>query len=237
MAETATIAPANREEFSLHEEDQLTETRSHGAQAVYWEFALGQLLPSWFVARNFAVYWVPGQRQHPYVGPDILVSRHHPQRQEDPSVYLTYEDGPITFVAEIASEKTRRQERKKRDETYAQALQVPEYLVVDIPRDILELRVLMEGRYELIPPDTQGRLWSPSLGVGLAWQEDHRLVRVIAADGAVAPTAQEAAALLSQAEAKAEVERQRAEQERHRAEALAAEVERLRKMIGEGPDR
>jgi Uma2 family endonuclease len=226
MGEMATIAPANRKEFSLHEEDHLTETRSHGAQAVYLEYALDQLLPGWFVARNFAVYWVPGQRQYPYAGPDVLVSRHHPQRQEDPSVYLTYEDGPLTLVAEIASDKTRRREPKKRDETYARELQVPEYLFVDIPRDILQFSVLTAGRYEPVLPDAAGRLWSPALGIGFAWQEDHRLVRVIAPDGAVMPTAQEAAALLTSAAAQAEAERQR-------ADALAAELERLRRARDE----
>src|SRR5206468_9344622 len=123
VAEATTFIYADREQFSLHPEDDMTESRSHSAQAVYLEFAISQALPELFVARNLAVYWVPGQREHPYAGPDVLVSRHHPQRQEDPTVYLTYEDGPLTLVAEIASDKTRRKERRKRDEIYGAALQ------------------------------------------------------------------------------------------------------------------
>jgi Uma2 family endonuclease len=250
MSETATVARANRAEFSLHEEDQLTESRRHSAQAVYWEQVLDRLLPGWFVARNFAVYWMPGQRQHPYAGPDILVSRFHPAPTrvrseavpagEDQTVYLTYEDGPLTLVAEIASDRTRRGEQRKRDQIYAKGLQVPEYLYVDSQRDILQLGVLAGESYEWVRQDEQGRLWSPALGVGFAWQEDHRLVRVIAPDGTVMPTAQEAAALLETFEGRweeerhrAETERQRAEAERQRAEALAAELERLRRATGE----
>jgi Uma2 family endonuclease len=220
MAEVTTFIPVDREQFSLHPEDDMTESRSHSAQAVYLEFAISQAMPELFVARNLAVYWVPGQREHPYAGPDILVSRHHPQRQEDPTVYLTYEDGPLTLDAEIASDKTRRKVRRERDETYAAALQVPEYLLIDIPRQVLQLWALEEGRYVPMHSDSEGRLWSRELELGFAWQEDRRLVRVLRRDGTALPTAQEAVARMSSAEL--------------RAEALAAEVERLRRAMEAG---
>jgi hypothetical protein len=62
-------------------------------------------------------------------------------------------------------------------------------------------------------------LWSRELGIGFAWQEDGRLVRVVTADGGIVPTAQEEAALRREAEA--------------RAEALAAELQRLQRATGE----
>jgi Uma2 family endonuclease len=225
MSETILTIPADRERFSLHPEDEMTERRSHSREAVYLEYAIAQALPELFVARNLAVYWVPGQHVHPYAGPDVLVSRHHP-RQEDPSVYLTYEDGPLTLVAEIASEKTRRLEMRRRDETYARALQVPEHLYIDFARHRLELSELTEGKYVPVRPDKQGQLWSPELGIGFAWQEDRRLVRVLRPDGKVTPTPQEEAALRAAAE-------ERAEAEQRRAESLAAEVERLRRRLEE----
>ena len=218
----------------------MTERQSHSAQAGYFEFAFGQVLPGMFVARNLAVYWVPGERKHPYAGPDVLVSRFHPP-DPDPTVYLTYEDGPLTLVVEIASHKTRRREKKRRDEVYAAILQVPVYVFVDIPRHILDLRELVDGKYEPVAPDAEGRLWSQVLGIGFVWQADGRLVRVLTPDGRIVPTAQEEVGLRTAAEERAEAERERAEAERERAEAehrraetLAAELERLRRALGEG---
>jgi Uma2 family endonuclease len=213
MAEGATLARADREQFSLHPEDEMTESISHRVQGVYLGEALDETLPGMFVAGNLAVYWVPGQREHPYAGPDVLVSRHRPPG-ENPTVYLTYEDGPLTFVAEVASAKTRRREKRKRDQDYAGGLQVPEYLFIDIEKRVLGLWTLVDGKYEPVEPDPAGRLWSPALGVGFAWQEDGRLVRVLRADGTVVPTRSEMAA---------------------QANELAAEVERLRRALrGEG---
>jgi hypothetical protein len=262
MTEATITAPADREQFSLHPEDDMTERRSHSTQAGYFDFAFSQVLPGMFVARNLAVYWVPGQREHPYAGPDVLVSRYHPP-EPDPTVYLTYEEGPLTLVVEIASHKTRRREKKRRDEVYAAALQVPVYLFIDIPRHVLDLRELVAGKYEPVQPDSEGRYWSRELGIGFAWQADGKLVRVLTPDGRIVPTDQEEVALRAAAEERAEaereraeaereraeaereraeaehrraeVERERAEAERERAEALAAEVERLRLMLGEEP--
>jgi Uma2 family endonuclease len=257
---TTPVAPEDRTLFSLHEEDDLPESLFHSSQLGYFADALAAILPDLFVARNVGVYWVPGQREHPYIGPDILVSRGRPQ-DEDPSCYLTYEDGPISLVIEVASEKTRANEPKNRDETYGAILAIPEYLYVDRERRALELWRLVGGVYEKQAPDDEGRVWSRELGIGFGWQEDGRLVRVIAADGAIVPTSQEERALRRVAEARvarerrrgteaaqrAELEaRQRAEAEaradeeaRQRAEAeeraasLAAEVERLRRALEE----
>lgn len=247
MSELARVlVPEDRSLFSLHPEDEMTERRFHARQVDYFNDALGALFPELFVARNMAVYWVPGQRQHPYVGPDLFVSR-HPPADEDPSVYLTYEDGPIAFVIEVASEKTRAAEPKKPDEIYAAALKVPEYLYVDRERDALDLWRRDQGVYRQVPPDDQGRLWSQELGIGFAWQEDGRLVRVLTPEGVPVPTDQEARALQQEAEARARQEAQRSGREARRAErearrraeaevraaALAEEVERLRRALEE----
>jgi Uma2 family endonuclease len=219
MSELLTTLPrADRSQFSLHPEDDMTERHFHARQVSYFEHVFTSRFPELFVARNMAVYWVPGQRKKPYAGPDLFVSRRHPE-EEDPSVYLTYEDGPIAFVVEVASEKTRAKEAKKRDETYAAALRIPEYLYVDHERDVLGLWRLAGEVYEPVAPDGQGRLWSEELGVWFAWQEDGRLVRVITADGETVPTSQEEADLRLAAE--------------EQARRLAEEVERLRRTLRE----
>src|SRR5205085_11769227 len=85
----AATQPVDRELFSLHPEEQMTERPSHRLQGTYIEQALPRVLPGWYVAANMAVYWAPGEMEYPYVGPDVLVARNAPAR-EDPSVYLTY---------------------------------------------------------------------------------------------------------------------------------------------------
>jgi hypothetical protein len=115
-------APVDRELFSLHPEEHVTERPSHRLQATYTEFALRRLLPGWYVAANMGVYWVPGEFEYPWAGPDVFVARNQPVR-EDASVYLTYEDGPLTLVVEIASPSTRKMDRNQRDTVYALELE------------------------------------------------------------------------------------------------------------------
>jgi Uma2 family endonuclease len=249
----AAAEPVDRELFSLHPEEQMTERPSHRLQGTYTEQALHRILPGWYVAANMGVYWLPGELEYPSVGPDVLVARGAPVR-EDASVYLTYEDGPLTLVVEIASPRTRKQDRHKRDTDYAIDLAVPWYLWIDLPQHELALYRLVDGRYERVSPDEQGRVWCDELQVGFAWQPDGRLVRVLAADGTVVPTAdemvalqQEEAALRQAAEERAAREARRAAEEarraeaeaaarraaEERAEALAAELERLRRAVDE----
>jgi Uma2 family endonuclease len=158
MSEGTILTPVtDRSLFSMHPEDWVTQADSHDEQSIYFKQALRRLLPDCFVARDLAVYWVPGQYQHPYVGPDVFISRSQP-RVEDPTAWLTYEDGELALVIEVASEGTRANERAKRDETYAAALEVPEYVYVDLPHDVLELWSLGPDGYERVPEDVAGRL-------------------------------------------------------------------------------
>ena len=126
MSEGTVLTPiTDRTPFSLHPEDWVTQQDSHDEQGAYFKSGLRLLLPDCFVARDLAVYWVPGQMQDPYVGPDIFISRHQP-KVDDPKVWLTYEDGPLALVIEVVSEGTRHKEKGKRDEIYARELRVPE---------------------------------------------------------------------------------------------------------------
>ena len=144
--QAATAQPVDRDLFSLHPEEQMTEHPSHRLQGNYIARAQRRLLRGWFVAANLGVYWVPGQMEHPYAGPDVLVARGRPAR-EDSAVYLTYEDGPLTLVVEVASPATRSLDLQKRDTDYAVALAVPWYLWIDLPRRVLELyRLVLQRR-------------------------------------------------------------------------------------------
>ncbi len=259
MAElTATTPVDEHDRYSLHPEDWVTQQDSHLAQLTYFVQAFREVRPDLFVGGDLAVYWVPGEYEHPYVGPDVLVSRHHPP-QPDPRVYEFHKMGPLSIVAEIASQKTRGKEKAKRDDVYAAILRVPEYLLVDLQRRRLEFSVLVGEQYEPVAPNAQGWLWSEELGLGFTWQEDKKLVRVVSAAGAIVPTHDEVVALRKAAERQARREARRADQETRRAdqearraadeararieteqradeadrraEALAAEVERLQRLL------
>jgi Uma2 family endonuclease len=255
MGEPKTLAPVtDRSRFSMHPEDWVTQRDSHDELGAYLKYGMRLLLPDCFVARDLAVYWVPGQTRHPYVGPDLFVARSRP-RVEDPQAWLTYEDGPLALVIEIASDKTRKKEPEKRDKIYAQTLQVPEYVYFDLQRPEHRLGWLVEGRYEWISPDAAGRLWSEQFGVGFLWRENERFVRLVGPDGNIVPTAHELEALreeeqrqrqlaedrATRAARRAAAEAARAEREaeqrsaaEQRAQELAAEVERLRRRLAEG---
>jgi hypothetical protein len=230
--DTILTPAADRSRFSMHPEDWVTQQDSHDEQGSYFKDALRLVLPDCFVARDLAVYWVPGKLKYPYAGPDIFVSRRKP-REEDPRVWLVYEDGPLELVIEVASEGTRSKEGDRRDKTYAVELKVPEHLFVDLYEDKLELSNLVDGRYEPVAPDEHGILWSRRLGIGFVRLPGERLVRVLTRDGEVVPTRREETAYRQQEAARrqeAEARRQEAEE---RAEAMAAELERLRRALAE----
>jgi len=227
MSELATPIRADRRLFSLHEEEEVTEVPARRRQVFYFETHFRALLPDRFVGANLAVYWVPGQLQEPWVGPDVFVSAHRPADPE-PRIYLVWEDGPLSFVGEVASERTRRSERKKREETYREALQIPEYLYVDLDRNQLDLWRLQEAAYRRVRPQN-GRLYSQELDLWFGWGHDERFVRIWTADGRMLPTQEEQRRLVEEAEQRAAEADQRARRAEQRAAELAAELERLRR--------
>jgi Uma2 family endonuclease len=240
MSELITSPYADRQLFSLHEEEDVTEVTPHRRQVSYFETSLRVELPDRFVGANLGVYWVPGQYTEPWAGPDVFVAA-RPTRDLSPRVWLVWEDGPLQFVAEIASERTRRQERRKREETYQDALGVPEYLYVDLERHQLELWRLQAGKYRRVR-EQRGRLYSEELGVWFGWDSDAEFVRIWTVDGRMLPKPEEREQQLQEAEQRAQEEQrlrqeeQRLRQEEQRlrqeaearAAALAAELERLR---------
>jgi Uma2 family endonuclease len=247
MSEVVTSPPVDRRLFSLHEEEDVVEVSLHRRQVVYFETNLQIALPDRFVGANMGVYWVPGQLERPWAGPDVFVGQGRPQAAA-PRIWLVWEDGPLQFVAEVASERTRTMERQKREETYRVELQVPEYLYIDLDRHQLELWRLRDENYEPVGEEG-GRLYSEELGVWFGWDTLKPLVRIWTAGGRMLPTAeekeeqlqeeaarrleaeqqlQEEAARRLEAEQQLQEEAARRLEAEARAAALAAELERLR---------
>src|SRR5262245_51544728 len=100
MTTRITSTPAeDRDFYPLHEEDDVTEIPFHERQVRYLRDALSARSPTWSVTGNVCIYWEPGNTSR-YAAPDVFVVR-EPLPKPDPRVYLTWEDPPVIFVAEI----------------------------------------------------------------------------------------------------------------------------------------
>jgi Uma2 family endonuclease len=222
MSEVAASPRTDRRLFSLHEEEEVVEVPPHRRQVFYLENNLRYELPDRFVGANMGVYWVPGQFEKPWVGPDFFVAPGLKETVDpEPRVYLVWEDGPIQFVGEadgplpVASDRTRRAERRKREQIYRAELQVPEYLYIDLDRHQLELWRLEEGEYRRLREEN-GRLYSRELDLSFGWDPRRNFVRIWTPDGRMLRTANE--------------DRRRAEAAEARVAALEAELERLKRQ-------
>jgi Uma2 family endonuclease len=189
MSDITISPPAEHSRYSLHPEVDVVETPPHRRQIEYLETNLRSELPHLFVGGNIGVYWVPGAYEEPWVGPDVLVSQ-QTLVTPPPRIYLVWEYGPVRFVGEVASDRTRRAERRKRETYYRVDLQIPEYLYIDLDRHQLELWRLEEGEYQRVP-EVEGRLHSQELNLWFAWDAQQEFVRVWTADGRMLLTKEE----------------------------------------------
>jgi Uma2 family endonuclease len=256
MSDITISPPTEHDRYSLHPEVDVVETPPHRRQIEYLETNLRSELPHLFVGGNIGVYWVPGAYEEPWVGPDVLVSQ-RTLPTPPPRVYLVWEYGPIRFVAEVASNRTRRAERRKREMYYRVDLQIPEYLYIDLDRHQLELWRLEESEYQRVP-EMEGRLGSQELNLWFGWDAAQEFVRIWTADGRMlltkeedleqnrslaaerdtvraereAARAAEAQALARAREVEAEREAARAAEARALARAEEAEAERAAARAG-----
>jgi Uma2 family endonuclease len=239
MSDLLIAPPADRGKFSLHPERDVTEVPQHRREIEYIESNLRVELPDRLVGGNMGVYWVPGRLREPWVGPDVLVARCQP-RDPMPRVYLVWEDGPIQFVAEVASRRTRRLERTKRETHYRVDLQIPEYLYIDLDRHQLELWRLQDGEYRRVL-EVGGRLYSEELNLWFGWEDEREtFVRIWMPDGRRLLTKeeewqrrQELERAAQEAERRTHELEQRAQQAEARAAALTAELGYLRRAMAE----
>jgi Uma2 family endonuclease len=232
-----TLAPVD--EFALypiHEEDSLPETPAHYSQARYLSTALETCLPGCWVTGEICLYWIPENKRR-YVAPDVVVID-GPKPDPLPPVYLAWRLPPIRFVVEVKSASTFQEDLGPKFERYERDLHAREYLYVDLDTRELRLWRLVEGRYEVVRPDVNGRLASTELGLSFGF-DDLGLVRVFTSSGQRVPTHEEQQGLLH-----AEAERTRAEAERADAEAkrreeaeqqLAAALAELERLRGQSP--
>jgi Uma2 family endonuclease len=191
--------------------------------------------PDTYVNGNLLLFYRPNDKRR-HLTPDCMVVFGVPKM--DRLNYLTWEEGKgPDVVIELTSKTTRREDISTKFELYRDVLRVKEYFLFDPFEDYLTPSMqgfrLRAGAYQPIRPKV-GRF--PSQQLGLHLERSGPAVRLWdPLTGSWLPTPDEVIATERQkAEAerqKAEAERQKAEAERQRADGLAAEVERLKKML------
>jgi hypothetical protein len=150
--------------------------------------------------------------------PDVAIVSGSPSTPL-PDGYTSWTDPPLLFAAEVEEVFPVAQAAEEGAPSYAELLQVPEYLYVDPPNRRVWLWQRIDGRCQRVPPDAHGRLWSEVVGLSLGYDETGFL-RLYTAGGEMLLTHQEQ---VQQTQAEAQ---RRAEAERQLAE-LTAERGRL----------
>lgn len=198
----------------------MAETHKHLLQMIYDVEVLTNHFadqPDVYVCGNNFVYWEQGNPRA-VVSPDCYVVFGRDKRPRD--TYRVWEEDGImpSFVLEITSKKTRRQDTHKKRPIYEKILRVPEYFLFDPTGDYLRPRfqgnLLVGGEYAPMEV-VEGRLHSDVLGLDLV-AEGERLRFFDPVRGEWLLTYDEMARCVETAEA--EVER------------LRAEIESLRKQ-------
>lgn len=164
--------------------------------------------------------------------------------------WVVWEEGKgPNVVIEVLSDSTADVDRVEKKRVYQDEVQVPEYFWYD-PKtcEACGFR-LAAGRYQPIPRDAAGMLFSQQLGLKLrTWEGVYRgepavWLRWGTPDGVLLPTgeedADEARRLLRSETERADAEQRRADAERRRANATQGRVSRLSerlRALGIDPD-
>ncbi|HSK75987.1 MAG TPA: Uma2 family endonuclease [Thermoanaerobaculia bacterium] len=191
----------------------------------------------YFAGGNMFVYYSPEQarevreevtkrrQKRAARGPDVFwVEGVDPNPDRDREAWVAWEeDGRLPDVIfELLSPKTEEMDRTTKKQIYQDVFRTAEYFLCDPRKKTLEGFRLVDGAYQPIAPDSQGRLPSERLGVsvgfwrGLARTQVRNWVRLFRPDGTLVPTPEE-----------------REEIQRRRAEAAEAEVARLRALLSD----
>jgi Uma2 family endonuclease len=181
-----------------------------------------------YVSGNLLVFYRPSDKRR-HVSPYCFVVFGVPKM--DRLNYLTWEEGKgPDVVIELTSKTTRREDESTKFALYRDVLKVKEYFLFDPFEDYLTPSMqgfrLRAGAYQPIRPKA-GRLPSRLLGVHLE-RSGHTLRLWDPTTGQWLPTPDEA---IDAEREKADAEREKADAERQRANHLAAEVERLQKLL------
>ena len=186
--------------------------------------------PDVYVSGNLLIYYEEGTPRAS-VSPDVFVVLGVPGHRRP--IYKLWEEGvPPTFVIEVTSPSTRREDQARKRALYAR-LGVAEYVMYDPLAEYLRPPLqgyrLVDGDYRAMPQDDGGRLVSDALGLRLALLDGH-LVLFDAISGARLLSTSERADAEAQ---RADTEAQRADAEAQRADAEAGARRQAEQRIAE----
>jgi Uma2 family endonuclease len=195
-----------------------------------------------FMGMNMSVYYsgnytTPRSKLRKVVfrGPDIFVclgSRELPFRNS--WVVANENNAYPDVIFETLSDSTQKNDRGEKKAIYEQIFKTHEYFLIDPERQTLEAYRLLNGKYESIVPDDEGRRWSEKLGLFVKLvphpSEKASFARFFRPDGSIVPTGHEKAAVERAAREQAEAKIARIEAEREQAEAKIARIEAEREQ-------
>jgi len=143
-----------------------------------------------FAAGNLTIYFSPRQlKSESFRGPDFFVVL-GTDRKPRKSWTVWEEDGRYpNVIVEVLSESTEALDRGLKKQIYQDVFRTPDYFWFDPETQELAGFHLVEGRYEALAPNAEGRLWSAQLGLLLGLHEDK--LRLFTAEGALLPAARE----------------------------------------------
>jgi Uma2 family endonuclease len=199
-----------------------------------------------YCSGNTTVYYDPEQRTNRnFRGPDIYVVLGAERRSRN-SWMVWREGGKFpNVVIELLSDSTAKVDRTTKKDLYQNVWRLPEYFWFHPYTKEFKGFRLESGKYQALPPNEAGWLWSEQLNLFLGLLEGE--LRLFTAAGNLVLQPEEAAAIAQeqaqrqaeraqrqaeQAQKQAEQAQRQAEQERQQKERLA---ERLR-QLGVDPD-
>ena len=169
--------------YPVSDGQPMAETDEHADQMGYCRDALRLYFatrPNVYVSGNNFFYWEKGVPSAA-ISPDGYVCFGVENYLRDK--YLLWEENGVTpsFVIEVTSKKTQREDKGKKWEIYQNILKVPEYFQFDVTGDYLNPNLqgwrLSRGKYRPIRPTRlrePNRLYSKVLGLFLV-AEDRKL--------------------------------------------------------------
>ena len=184
--------------------------------------------PDVYVSGNLLLFYERGNKRK-HVSPDTFVVFGVAKKQR-PNYLLWREKKSPSFIMEMTSSLTKREDKTKKFVLYRDVLKAKEYFQFDPFGDYLNPQLqgfrLQRGEYVPIVP-VDGRLPSETLGLHLEASGNQLLLWDPVAKEYLL-TSEERAALEKQ---RADDEKQRADEEKQRADEAERELERLRKEL------
>ena len=180
----------------------------------------------YFIGATLTIYFSRQElKNRDFRGPDFFLVKNTEKKPRNSWVVWEENGQYPNLIIELLSDSTANVDRKKKKNLYQDIFRTPEYFWFDPETLEFEGFHLIDGKYQSIPLNQDGRRWSKELGLFLGIDDNQ--LRFFTADGLLVPTPSEAALQYSFQSVQ---ERQRAEQERQRAEqeSLRAEEERQR---------